>query len=183
MMLYKPKYCCQCGEKIDRVDWKFWTSRRFCPLCETELVVYDWMPRILVGITLLFGLYGIGSYFQKPEKQLNIAANRLAEVNWKSDAAQQKTIAHIPIDGGVQLPMQPSNSVVQNKSPVAALKSDLRIKQTAGQTVELPEKVYFCGAATKKGTMCSRRMKKGGRCWQHEGQAALMPQEKLIVSQ
>lgn len=182
-MPYKPKYCCQCGEKIDRIDWKPWTSRRFCPLCETEFVIYDWIPRILVVIGLLLGLYGIGSYFQKPEKQLNIATNLLTDANRKSDAAQQKTIAQIPTDGGVQSPMQASNSVAQNKLPAAALKSDLKIKQPDPQNGELPEKVYFCGAPTKKGTMCSRRMKKGGRCWQHEGQAALLPQEKLIVAQ
>jgi hypothetical protein len=43
--------------------------RRFCELCATEFGVYDWTPRVLLGIALLFGLYGIGSYFQKPEKQ------------------------------------------------------------------------------------------------------------------
>jgi hypothetical protein len=49
------------------------------------------------------------------------------------------------------------------------------------QSAEAPEKVYFCGAPTKKGTMCSRRVKSGGRCWQHEGLTALLPQEKLII--
>ena len=183
MMSYKPKYCCQCGEKIDRTEWRLWTSRRFCPLCETEMVVYEWAPRILVGIALLFGLYAIGSYFQKPDKQLNIAVNRLSNANQTSDVAQQKTIAPIEIDSGVQLPGQANNSLAKNKLPVAALKSDLKIKQTDGRPVELLEKVYFCGAQTKKGTMCSRRIKNGGRCWQHEGQTALLPQEKLIVTQ
>ena len=182
-MPYKPKHCCQCGEKIDRVDWKPWTSRRFCPLCETELGVYDWIPRILVGAGLLFGLFGIGSYFQKPEKQLNIAPNYFSEIGRKSDAAHQKTIAQIQTDGGVQSLTQASNSAARPKLPTATLKSDLKSKQPDPQTGELQEKVYFCGAPTKKGTMCSRRMKKGGRCWQHEGQAALMPQEKLIAVQ
>jgi len=183
MMPYKPKHCCQCGEKIDRIDWKPWTSRRFCPLCETELGIYDWIPRILVGVGLLFGLYGIGSYFQKPEKQLNIAPHYFSEVNRKGDAAREKTIAQIPTDGSVQSLPQASNSAAQTKLPTAILKSDLKFKQSDPRTSAPPEKVYFCGAPTKKGTMCSRRMKKGGRCWQHEGQAALLPQEKLIAAQ
>jgi len=182
-MPYKPKHCCQCGEKIDRVDWKPWTSRRFCELCETEFGIYDKLKWILVGIGLLFGLYGIGSYFQKPDKQLSIAANQFAAANPKSDTAQQKTVGQVPIDDGVQSPLKASNSAAPTKSPMAALKSDLKTKQSESQTGEAVEKVYFCGATTRKGTMCSRRMKNGGRCWQHAGQAALLPQEKLIAAQ
>ena len=181
-MPYKPKHCCQCGEKIDRVDWKPWTSRRFCQLCETELGVHEWIPRILVGAGLLFGLYGVGSYFQKPEKQLKIAPTYSTGANRESNTAHQKTVAQIRTDGNIQSPTQASNSATQNKLPTAILKSDLKSKQPDPQVGELPEKVYFCGAPTKKGTMCSRRMKKGGRCWQHEGQAALLPQEKLIAA-
>jgi hypothetical protein len=29
--------------------------------------------------------------------------------------------------------------------------------------------VYYCGALTRKGTPCSRRVRKGERCWQHAG--------------
>ena len=182
-MPYKPKHCCQCGEKIDRIDWKPWTSRRFCELCETELGIHDWIPRVLVGIALLFGLYGIGSYFQKTEKQLNIAPQQLVATNQKIEAVPPKTAAQVPVGGSVQTPAQPNNSSAQTKTQNAPTASDLKSKQTAAQTLEQTEKVYFCGAPTKKGTMCSRRMKNGGRCWQHEGQAALLPQEKLIAAQ
>ena len=183
MMPYKPKHCCQCGEKIDRVDWKPWTSRRFCQLCETKLGVYDWIPRILVGIGLLFGLYGVGSYFQKPDKQLDIAARQSAVANQKSDVAQPKTIAQVPIGDGVQSGSKASDSTAPTKLPVAAEKPDLKFPRYEPQTGKTTEKVYFCGAPTRKGTMCSRRVKNGGRCWQHEGQAALLPQEKLITTQ
>lgn len=182
-MPYKPKHCCQCGEKIDRLDWKPWTSRRFCELCETELGIYDWIPRILVGIGLLFGLYGIGSYFYQPEKLLNAAPPQLAASNLKSETIQPKTDAQVSTGGIVQSPKQTNSSNTQTKTPNAPNAADLKIKQTAAQIVEPAEKVYFCGAPTKKRTMCSRRVKNGGRCWQHEGQAALLPQEKLIAVQ
>ena len=40
--------------------------------------------------------------------------------------------------------------------------------------VKTTEAVYFCGAATKKGTPCSRRVKRPGeRCWQHAGMPAM----------
>ena len=173
-MPYQPKYCCQCGEKIDRIDWRFWTSRRFCELCETDFRIHDWLPRALVGIALLFGLFGIGSYLQKSEKQLNIAPQQFAASNTKSDAIQSKTVAQVSTNSGVQSPLKP-----QAAPTTAALK----IKKPETQIIETAEKVYFCGAATKKGTMCSRRVKNGGRCWQHEGHAAMLPQEKLLAAQ
>lgn len=180
-MSYKPKHCCQCGEKIDRADWKPWTSRRFCQLCETELGIHDWIPRILVGIAVLFGLYGIGSYFQKSEKPFNVAPQQMAAANRKIETMQPKTDAQVSTGGSVQSPTQTNNSNARTKTQTVLTAPDLKIKQPA-QTVEAAEKVYFCGAPTRKGTMCSRRVKNGGRCWQHEGQAALLPQEKLIAA-
>ncbi|HCX29585.1 MAG TPA: hypothetical protein DHU55_07400 [Blastocatellia bacterium] len=41
--------------------------------------------------------------------------------------------------------------------------------------------VYLCGARTKKGTPCSRRVHGPVRCWQHKGMPAMLPQEKLLV--
>lgn len=43
------------------------------------------------------------------------------------------------------------------------------------------EVVYTCGARTRKGTPCSRRVQAPVRCWQHKGMAAMLPQEKLII--
>jgi hypothetical protein len=43
------------------------------------------------------------------------------------------------------------------------------------------EVVYICGARTKKGTPCSRRVRGPGRCWQHRGMPAILPPSKLVV--
>jgi hypothetical protein len=43
------------------------------------------------------------------------------------------------------------------------------------------EVVSICGARTKKGTPCSRRVRGEGRCWQHRGRPAMLPPQKLIV--
>jgi len=43
--------------------------------------------------------------------------------------------------------------------------------------------VYICGARTKKGTPCSRRVHGPVRCWQHKGLPAMLPVEKLRVSE
>jgi len=183
-MSYKPKYCCQCGEKIDRINWKPWTSRRFCELCETDFIVYDWLTRVLVGIGLLLGLYGIGSFFQKPEKHLSLAPNQFASgtTNSKSEIDNQKTASQVPTSTGVQTLLQTNNSASQIKSQAVQRASDLKSKPLETSPNASPETIYFCGAQTKKGTLCSRRVK-GGRCWQHTGQMAKLPQAELIASQ
>ena len=43
------------------------------------------------------------------------------------------------------------------------------------------EVVYICGARTKKGTPCSRRVHQPARCWQHKGAKAMLPDEKLRI--
>ena len=180
-MPYKPKYCCQCGEKIDRIDWKPWTSRRFCELCETEFGIYEWLSRGLFGVGLLLGLFGIGSYLQKDDKPLNVASRQIVSgvPSTKSAVVELTNSSPVPTNNAVQTLAQSSNSAAQIKSQIGAKASDLKTKQIESSTNDPSEEVYFCGAATRKGTMCSRRVKGGGRCWQHVGQAANLPQQKL----
>jgi hypothetical protein len=45
------------------------------------------------------------------------------------------------------------------------------------------EATYICGARTKKGTPCRRRVHIAGeRCYQHKGRTAMVALEKLIIS-
>ena len=180
-MSYKPKHCCQCGEKIDRENWKPWTSRRFCELCETEFGIYDKLRAGLVGTALLFGLYGIGSYFQKPEKQMSLVPRQVAASTANTGTNQPKSVAQVSTETTVQTPKQSNRSDAPTIAQTAPAATNLKIKPPE-KLVETTERAYFCGAPTKKGTLCSRRVKNGGRCWQHEGQAALLPQEKLIAA-
>ena len=53
---------------------------------------------------------------------------------------------------------------------------------TAGERPTDPgEVVYVCGARTKKGAPCQRRVRAPGRCWQHRGKPAVLPPSKLVV--
>ena len=47
--------------------------------------------------------------------------------------------------------------------------------------VAIEDEVYICGARTKKGTPCSRRVHGPVRCWQHKGLPAMLPLEKLKI--
>ncbi|HEV7699108.1 MAG TPA: hypothetical protein VGO43_02665 [Pyrinomonadaceae bacterium] len=172
-MLFRPSFCANCGEKIERSDWGIFTSRRFCPVCESEFKGLDLIPRAIVAAGVLIGVLGLGSYL----KSGNAAETRLVKL------AQQ------PIErpaSGAQLTAQPpppaiqaapmSNMAVQPKN-VAAVPPQISAARTTPQDV-----VYVCGAQTKKGTPCSRRVHGPIRCYQHLGMPAMLPQEKLRVS-
>jgi hypothetical protein len=60
-------------------------------------------------------------------------------------------------------------------TPAAQSSSNAPAPITAGD-------VYTCGARTRKGTPCSRRVHGPVRCWQHKGLPAMLPVEKLRVS-
>ncbi|HEX2270458.1 MAG TPA: hypothetical protein VHH35_13015, partial [Pyrinomonadaceae bacterium] len=45
------------------------------------------------------------------------------------------------------------------------------------------EQLYICGARTKKGKPCSRRVHGPVRCWQHKGVPAMLPAEKLTIKE
>ena len=51
------------------------------------------------------------------------------------------------------------------------------------QPSAVEEAVYICGARTKKGTPCSRRVQQPTRCWQHKGAAAMLSKDKLVVKE
>lgn len=188
VMLYKPKFCCSCGEEIERVNWSLTDSRRFCQLCETQYKVYDWLPRLAVAFGILTGILGLGFYWQKPENAANILPRQIAESNRSANKNLTSQINSLQLSANqiVQESAQVKQSAVQtqNKPQIASVKPSLPAatsKQIENQTTSATEKLYFCGAATKKGTPCSRRVKGGGRCWQHAGQTAMLPQEKLIA--
>lgn len=174
-MTYKPNYCCQCGEKIERIDWNL-KSRRFCELCETDLGIYDWLPRIAFVGGIVLAIFGFGSYWMRPAKSLNTSSNQFISSlpNVNKDAVKPSNI-----NNQIQTPKSESNrqpsKPQQNSTPKANT-----VLSSPSQPQEI---VYFCGAQTKKGTPCSRRVRSGGRCWQHIGQAAMLPSDKLVANQ
>jgi hypothetical protein len=187
-MFYTPKHCCECGEKIDRNEWKLLTSRRFCEICESEFKFYDWLPRLILGVGILLSVIGIGSLLKKTDAPVNISTTPNLAV--ASNKNQGERNSQVSSNSGVQNPA-PNRSTSSeengqgNKQSTLAAIDRKPATQVTAQTRQnsAAETVYICGAQTKKGTPCSRRVKGGGRCWQHTGQPSMLPPEKLVVSQ
>ena len=175
-MFYKPNFCAECGEKIERVEWKLWTSRRFCDDCAAPLETsIRWKTGIAAVCLLIVGVCAgqIGRFTQKPVALANVQT--LAATNPSSNAArsnQNLTTANSQTaltNSTANSPVQTSaaqNKTAVNPPPVVAIQT---------------EAAYYCGAKTQKGTICTRRVKGGGRCWQHIGKPAMLPQERLLI--
>lgn len=135
---YRPNFCSECGEKIVRLRWRFWTSRRFCDRCSARFTRPQMLRGALAAIVLLIVGMLIGRGARHKPSPLVI--ERLVNI----PASRNSSSAPAPV------------------------------------TVE---DVYLCGARTKKGTPCSRRVHGPVRCWQHKGSPAMLPVDKLRVDE
>jgi hypothetical protein len=167
-MLYRPNFCANCGEKVERADWNLFTSRRFCPVCESEFKGHDLLPRAFVAGALAIGILGVGAYMKSSPVSPAPSALRQTRA-----AAPQPSVALEPtpsaqVTAKVAAPSQPTDKLtIQTQT------------HSAVPRYEAVDEAYICGAETKKGSPCSRRVKGNVRCYQHKGMPAMLTADKL----
>ena len=179
-MFFRPSFCANCGEKIDRPEWFPWTSRRFCQVCEIEFKGQELIPRVIVGLAIVFGLFGIGGYLKSSSPASELQALKQPKRSIEPPSIVTKLAAS---DSPVS--KQENTNGAFNGQPGQLIISSTPGKAN-GQTlpeVKAPadEQAYYCGAETKKGTPCSRRVKGNTRCFQHHGMPAMASSAKLAV--
>ncbi|MBK6751748.1 MAG: hypothetical protein KA956_11940 [Pyrinomonadaceae bacterium] len=173
-MLFRPSFCSNCGEKIDRADWHIWTSRRFCDLCVTEMPVYEYGPKIVVAIGIFASVVGFGSYLSNESRNAEPVIARQRKIENSNIAIKSEPVTSSSV----------SSSATNVDKPTALQQPDLRslaALPAAKPNMPADETQYFCGAQTKKGTPCSRRVKGNVRCYQHQGMAAMLSGNKLKI--
>lgn len=163
-MLYRPNFCCNCGEKIERVDWHLTVSRRFCDTCSLENRRHDYIPRVAVAAGALALMFGLGNLW---------GGSGSAEV--RSSGVSPATLkSAVQVQGSKEPPPvieRPVTSANQNEGMVMPPPADI-----VSAEQKRVETRFFCGALTKKGTPCSRKVKaRGARCYQHEGRPEAPP--------
>ena len=152
LTMYRPNFCSECGAKVLRRRWHFWTSRRFCNGCARRLLRARLVPALLATLALLGAGYVAGRARRPAPPPLVIERRPDSPLK---DAA---TVRSSSAEAGI--------------NPTAS---------TSTSPTSVEEAVYLCGARTKKGTPCSRRVHGPVRCWQHKGMPAMLVQEKLLV--
>ena len=151
-MLYRPNFCCHCGEKIARSRWTILTSRRFCDFCEIEQKQHDLLPRAVVVIAVLIGSAGLTAYVGGG----NATKTRVVRQQSNSSPDEPRRIVS-----------QSNTNRISNVPAAAERTPDAVNGQRQQRASSSTEPVFFCNAVTRKGTQCTRRVKTRGRCWQH----------------
>lgn len=157
--MYRPNFCSECGVKILRLHWHAWTSRRFCGSCSKRLV----KERLTVPLVAALALLSIGAI---------------------TGRAGRPAPPPLIIERGTNSPRynSPGNSARdEDHSSTASAESTTLNPSQNSQPASEAEPVYICGARTKKGTPCARRVHSLIRCWQHKGTPAMLQPEKLVV--
>ena len=90
------------------------------------------------------------------------------------------------IAGRARTPAAPPLTIIRRAdSPLTSPEDPGPVKSVStdktSTTVSSEEEVYLCGAETKKGTPCSRRVHGPVRCWQHKGERSMVSQDKLLI--
>ncbi len=178
-MLFRPSFCANCGEKIDRAEWGILTSRRFCQVCESEFKGQDLIPRVVVVLGVVAGLFGVGGYLKSgspiAETQFVRQQRKLAEQAMPVAQAASKE----PPVSAVSETNTAISAVPETQDLAAIRKPEMR--KPVKLESESVEEVYFCGAQTAKGTPCKHRVKGSVRCFQHVGMPAILPPDKLRI--
>jgi hypothetical protein len=73
----------------------------------------------------------------------------------------------------------PPPLLIQRSAVVATATNEI----IQAPALTITDDVYLCGARTKKGTPCSRRVHGPVRCWQHKGMSPMLPIEKLRIKE
>lgn len=153
--MYRPKFCAECSAKIIRLRWHFWTSRRFCESCS---------PRFL----------------REQLKRAAIAGATVFLLGMVVGQAARRT----PPPVVIQRTQNPTSTLAAGKAnqPAQGEGNSSRVVNTGNTPIVInTAEIYACGARTKKGTPCTRRVHGPVRCWQHLGLPAMQPQEQLRI--
>ncbi len=152
--MHVSNFCVECGERLARKGWRALIGGRFCDRCARRLGKYALARSLAVVAVIAFSAFALGRYLRPAPPPLII-----------------QRAANSPLsDSAVNL-----NSAVPGSG--TARQSD-----GTSNAGSIDETVYLCGARTKKGTPCRRRVHFAGeRCYQHKGMPAMAPPEKLVV--
>jgi hypothetical protein len=165
--MYRPNFCCECGERVERARRRVWNSRRFCDACGRRFRRARFAVPLALSAAVACACFLLGraSRPASPSAVFERGALDLARLP-APDSARTREMRH---DASVTSPPA---------KPEPAYGPD----GTANERPTDPsEVVYICGARTKKGTPCRRRVRGPGRCWQHRGMPAILPPSKLVV--
>jgi len=151
--MHRASFCPECGDRLTLKGWRARLGRRLCDRCAQRLgSLAAWRPLLTVALVAV-AAFALGKYLRPAPPPLII------------QRAANSPLPDAPIEFSAAAPASRNSST---DSRAAASRSD--------------EEVYICGARTRKGTPCRRRVHAAGeRCFQHKGMPAMVALDKLVV--
>jgi len=153
--MHGAEFCVECGQPLLH-RWRGLANRNLCQDCRRRNSKLN-RGRLFAGIAVVAAVaFGLGRYMQPAAPPLIIQRS-----------------ANSPLaDDSISLTPAP------NLDRDASAKQDVPVSGV--RTTDEP--AYICGARTRKGTPCRRRVHFAGeRCFQHKGLPAILPLEKLAL--
>ena len=148
----RSNFCAHCGARLTGRGWRVWLGPR-CDDCAARLGTSVRKP-LVIGAVVAVAAFAFGRYLRPAPPPLIIY--RAANSPLSDVPVNFDTIAK----GG-------TNKTNQDASNSISAENDT---------------VYICGARTRKGTPCRRRVHAAGeRCYQHKGMPATVALEKLTI--
>lgn len=184
-IVYKPKHCSGCGEEVKRAQWNWLTSRKFCEDCDNTVLGTHDRVRNAVGAAsvFLFGVFAatLTLNFLQPKQTAIVHTKQAAPIASPAANAADSKLQTAPQSNVAAAQTQPQNQAAQTPQTPRALAANPNAVAPVVESQQTADNAYYCGARTQKGTLCSRRVRGGGRCWQHTGKPPLVAQEKLLI--
>ena len=146
-------FCRNCSTRLARRGWRLWMRGALCDDCARRPGVNTRSRTIVVIGLLAAAAFAFGRYLRPSAPPLII------------QRAANSPLSDAPFD---------LNSLKRGPGPAGSNKPSTSVDNEA---------TYICGARTKKGTPCRRRVHVAGeRCYQHKGRTAMVALEKLVIS-
>jgi hypothetical protein len=124
---------------------------------------------VTAGIAILLAGYGLGRYLRTDPPPLII------------ERSVNSPLSDLPVNSVPGIPKRQSTTAGNfdsaNTAKVVENTPGAGVKSAATGKI-----IYICGARTKKGSPCQRHVHAAGeRCFQHQGQPAMLPVEQLVL--
>lgn len=154
--MHRANFCVECGDRLARSGWRARIGSRFCHDCARRLGTFTtFRPLLFIGVIAL-AAFAFGRYLRPAPPPLII------------QRAANSPLSDAPFDlSQAARHRNPNSANAGNSNPTATV---------------VNEEGYICGARTRKGTPCKRRVHvPGERCFQHKGLVAMVPVERLVI--
>ena len=147
-------FCTTCGAPLERKGWRRRIRGSNCRDCWLRNGRNVRFRSLVVVALMVTAAFGFGRYLRPSPPPLTI-----------------KRAANSPLP---DLPL--------NLDELGKRNGRDSIQDSSSSNASADDKVYICGARTKKGTPCRRRVHFAGeRCYQHKGMTAMVSLEKLAI--